>query len=603
MSPEEVYYALTCLGVGMVTVLGLIIFLRANAFLALISAAMVVSLMADGDVASKFSRVAVEFGKSAGGIGIVIALAAIIGKCMLDSGAADRVVRAAMKLLGEKRAPVALMGSGFVLAVPVFFDTVFYLLVPLARSLFKKTNRNYLLYIMAIGTGGAITHTLVPPTPGPLIVADQLNVDKGLMIMIGALVALPAAIAGLAFSSYMNRIMPLPMRQVGTEPEPEPLDDDKLPPLWLALAPVLLPVFMISCNTVLTTIADAEAAAKLRVEDVKDWDGFLLAVRTDNASNDPSVSKRMIDVILKEGAADSAKREPIAALLLKEAPLTDGEKEAVINGLNNYVLRDRGFPDDAKALNTITMSKSLTKTVLSDKSRMKPVSAEKMNRQILEASFNESVLARHVWDTPARERANWSSLLGNASFALLLSAVISMATLLYQRDLSLKELGVSVETALMSGGLIILITAGGGAFGAMLQQAEVGGAIRQIFQGNDTAGAQTVMTLSLGFGIAAMLKIAQGSSTVAMITGSAMLVGVASPEVLGCNAVYLATSIGAGSLIGSWMNDSGFWVFAKMSGITEVEALKTWTPLLLVLGVVSFLVSLGLALVMPLTNW
>ena len=329
MSQDDIFHALACLGVGMVTVLGLIIFLRANAFLALITAAMAVSLMAEGSIGSKFKRVADEFGSSAGGIGIVIALAAIIGKCMLDSGAADRVVRAFMKLLGEKRAPVALMGSGFVLAVPVFFDTVFYLLVPLARSLFKKTNRNYLLYIMAIGTGGAITHTLVPPTPGPLIVADQLNVDKGLMIMIGALVALPAAIAGLAFSSYMNRIMPLPMRQVGSEPEPEPLDDDKLPPLWLALAPVLLPVFMISCNTVLTTIADAEAAARLSVADIKDWDAFQATVQAGNAADDANISKRIISVINKEGAVDSGKRTRISDLLLEEGSLTEEDKETV----------------------------------------------------------------------------------------------------------------------------------------------------------------------------------------------------------------------------------------------------------------------------------
>lgn len=104
-------YAIVCLLVGMATVLGLIIFLKANAFIALITAAMVVSLMASGDVQDKFSRVASAFGDSAKGIGIVIALAAIIGKCMLDSGAADRVVRAFMGLLGEKRAPIALMGQ------------------------------------------------------------------------------------------------------------------------------------------------------------------------------------------------------------------------------------------------------------------------------------------------------------------------------------------------------------------------------------------------------------------------------------------------------------------------------------------------------------
>ena len=126
-------WSLLALAVGIVVVLGLIIGLKINALIALITAAIVVSLMAPGDWSGKISRVASAFGNSAGGIGIVIAMAAVIGKCMLDSGAADRVVRFFVNLFGEKRSPAALMGSGFVLAVPVFFDTVFYVLVPLAR--------------------------------------------------------------------------------------------------------------------------------------------------------------------------------------------------------------------------------------------------------------------------------------------------------------------------------------------------------------------------------------------------------------------------------------------------------------------------------------
>src|SRR5690606_11805453 len=130
-------------------------------------------------------------------IGIVIAMAAIIGKCMLDSGAADRIVRWAVSLTGQSKASVGLMGSGFLLAIPVFFDTVFYLLVPLARSLHRQTQKHYLRYLMAIATGGAITHTLVPPTPGPLLVSANLGVEIGLMMIVGVLVALPSAIIGL----------------------------------------------------------------------------------------------------------------------------------------------------------------------------------------------------------------------------------------------------------------------------------------------------------------------------------------------------------------------------------------------------------------------
>ncbi|MFT5323643.1 MAG: GntP family gluconate:H+ symporter, partial [Planctomycetaceae bacterium] len=65
--------------------------------------------------------------------------------------------------------------------------------------------------------------------------------------------------------------------------------------------------------------------------------------------------------------------------------------------------------------------------------------------------------------------------------------------------------------------------------------------------------------------------------------------------------VYLATAIGAGSCVGSWMNDSGFWIFSKMGGLTEKEGLQTWTPLLIVLGLTSMAMTLILATIMPLT--
>ena len=199
-------HPLLIMTIGIVLVIFLIMKLKVNAFIALITAAMAVSLMAfdenpdtgKSELASNaISRVAEAFGNACGGIGIVIALAAVIGTCMMDSGAADRVVRAFMKLLGEERSPWALMGSGYILAVPVFFDTVFYLLVPLARSFYRRTGKSYLKCILAITAGGAITHTLVPPTPGPLTMAATLGIDLGKMIMVGAMVAMPAAIAGV----------------------------------------------------------------------------------------------------------------------------------------------------------------------------------------------------------------------------------------------------------------------------------------------------------------------------------------------------------------------------------------------------------------------
>jgi len=464
------FYPFLTLFVGVAIVIGMIIGARLNAFLALITAAIVVSLMAPGEFAEKISRVALAFGESAGKIGIVIALAAVIGKCLMDSGAADRIVRAFLNALGEKRSSVALAGSGFVLSIPVFFDTVFYLLVPLARSLYRRTQKHYLKYVLAISAGAAVTHTLVPPTPGPLVMADQLGVDIGTMMLAGALCALPAAAAGLLYGAWLDRKMPIPMRPLTATHEEDPEADEaaektieELPGLFLSLLPIILPVLMITSNTVVSYLAK------------------------------------------KEGATE----------------------------------------------------------------------------EILKLS-------------------EWTAVIGNANLALGVSAVIALLVYVKQCRPTRAHTGSTIEEALMSGGLIILITAAGGAFGAMLKAAEIGPAIAGMFSTDGKAAG--IGLLFLGFVISALLKVAQGSTTVAVITASSMVGAmIGGGEDLGFNPVYIATAIGGGGLIGSWMNDSGFWIFSKMSGITEVEALKSWTPLLCVLGGVAFLMSVILSIVLPLT--
>ncbi len=236
--------------VGIATILGAILLLRLNAFLALVTAAIVVSLLAPGEPAVKIARVAEGFGRTAGTIGIVIALAAIAGQAMMDSGAADRIVRAFIGLLGEQRSATALCATGYVLSIPVFFDTVFYLLVPLARSGYTRTNRYYLKYLLAIAAGAGATHTLVPPTPGPLAVAGTLGVDLGTMVLVGLAVALPAATAGLLFAGWVDRRMPV----VPTAPAAAPPATEALPGLVVSLLPIVLPVLLISSNTVVQSM-------------------------------------------------------------------------------------------------------------------------------------------------------------------------------------------------------------------------------------------------------------------------------------------------------------------------------------------------------------
>src|SRR5690606_12570530 len=127
----------------------------------------------------------------------------------------------------------------------------------------------------------------------------------------------------------------------------------------------------------------------------------------------------------------------------------------------------------------------------------------------------------------------------------------------------------------------------------------IGDAIARSFGDSTSSGGGL---LWLAFGIASLLKFAQGSCTAAMIVASGMIAAMVGGLSLPYHPVYLATAIGSGSLVGSWMNDSGFWIFAKMGGLSELQTLQTWSPLLALLGIVGMAMTLLLATVMPLAG-
>jgi GntP family gluconate:H+ symporter len=146
----------------------------------------------------------------------------------------------------------------------------------------------------------------------------------------------------------------------------------------------------------------------------------------------------------------------------------------------------------------------------------------------------------------------------------------------------------------MSGGGIILITAAGGAFGGMIQQTGISAEIGLL-----TANYQMAL-IPMAFFIAALIRTAQGSATVALITTSGVLAGMATNTHLSFNPVYIGLAIGCGSKIFMWMNDPGFWILSKLSNLTEKEVLKTISPLLVVMGFTGLVVILIAAKLFPL---
>jgi GntP family gluconate:H+ symporter len=187
-------------------------------------------------------------------------------------------------------------------------------------------------------------------------------------------------------------------------------------------------------------------------------------------------------------------------------------------------------------------------------------------------------------------------LLGDPNVALFLSATIAVWLLRRATGWDLRALGTLTETALASAGTIILITAAGGAYGAMLAKADIGSTLVQL-------GTSTQLPiLWLGFFVAALLKIAQGSSTVAIITTASLLHAAYQADTAGVlpHPAYAVLAIGGGSLVVSWMNDSGFWIVGRLGGFTERQTLRYWTVTAAAVGITGFVVTLALSWIVPL---
>ncbi len=453
---------LTVLVISVVFIIAAIAWLRLHAFFALIFAGMLVGLLTvagqtgDGRFIKTVEAVMVEFGKSAGAIGFTIAIASVIGVALMESGAADKIIRRFIAVLGEQRAALALLACGFVLGIPVFFDTVFFLLVPLARALSLRTGKNYMMYVLAICAGGVITHGTVPPTPGPLVVAETLKIDLGVTIVGGILFGILPALAGLGWARWINARMPIPVRETSGSSlaslnEIAGRNEDELPGFWVSIAPVVLPVVLIGLASALGTV---------------------------------------------------------------RASVPPGLLQAV-------------------------------------------------------------------------------EFFGNKNIALLIGAVIALWVYAAQKKLGIKQVGDALGAPLEVAGVIILITAAGGAYGAMIKNAGVGDSVRAMANGN------SVNYVLLAWVLAVVVRVAQGSATVAMITASSIMLSIAGTQGFGVHAFYIFLAVGYGAMFCSWMNDSGFWVISKLGGLTQGEALRSWTILLSIISVVGLLQALVAAAFWP----
>lgn len=246
--------------IGIAVLIFLILKTKVHPFPALIIAAVLVGLVGGMDPLKIAGSISSGFGGTLGSIGIIIGFGVMMGQIFERTGAAERMALTFIKLFGKKNEHWAMALTGFVVSIPIFCDSGFVIISPIAKAISKKTRRSIVAIGVPLAAGLVITHSLVPPTPGPLGVAGTFGVDVGQFILLGLLISLPMVIAACLYSQHLAKsIYQLPAEDGDGWVRPEKHEDysdmilnsgKELPSAFMAFLPLIVPVLLILLNTV-----------------------------------------------------------------------------------------------------------------------------------------------------------------------------------------------------------------------------------------------------------------------------------------------------------------------------------------------------------------
>jgi Gnt-I system low-affinity gluconate transporter len=194
-------------------------------------------------------------GGTLGFVAIVVGLGAILGQILESSGGIERIADSLMRSFGPEKVQWSLGVTGFIVAIPVFFDVAFIILAPLLYGLAKRSGRSLLYYAIPLLAGLAITHSFIPPTPGPIAVAELINADLGWVILFGVITGVPTMIvAGPWFGKIIaNKIFIAVPEAHQSENKTSDLPSPSF--AWVASI-ILLPLLLIMLATTAPFVLD-----------------------------------------------------------------------------------------------------------------------------------------------------------------------------------------------------------------------------------------------------------------------------------------------------------------------------------------------------------
>ena len=274
------------LAIGIAILIFLVLKTKVQAFLALIICTVIVGIVGgmplstitleDGKAFGIVNSITTGFGGTLGSIGIIIGFGVMMGQLFEATGAAKRMAHTFLRLFGKKREEEALALTGFLVSIPIFCDSGFVVLAPIAKAISKATKKSIIGLGVALAAGLVITHSMVPPTPGPLGVCGIFDIDVGKFILMSLVLSLPMAIACIAYARlYLSKKyyrIPNDEGEIVELPYQEPdyenafsMDVKGLPGTLESFLPLIVPIVLILINTVASALGKTEGFMEILI--------------------------------------------------------------------------------------------------------------------------------------------------------------------------------------------------------------------------------------------------------------------------------------------------------------------------------------------------
>ncbi|MFG3498377.1 gluconate:H+ symporter [Streptomyces sp. NPDC047928] len=253
---------------GIALIVLLITRLRLHAFLALTVGSLALGALAGAPLDKTVASFTQGLGSTVAGVGVLIALGAILGKLLADSGGADQIVDTILARASGRAMPWAMVLIASVIGLPLFFEVGIVLLIPVVLMVAKRGGYSLMRIGVPALAGLSVMHGLIPPHPGPLVAIDALGANLGITLALGLLVAIPTVIiAGPLFSRYAARWVDVPAPD-GMVPQRNPEGAERRPGFGVTVATVLLPVVLMMAKALVDIVVDDPADGVRRVTDV-----------------------------------------------------------------------------------------------------------------------------------------------------------------------------------------------------------------------------------------------------------------------------------------------------------------------------------------------